>query len=234
MENYRLLALPLIIISSFSLANNDAYHIQDIRGVSSNISLHTKKNDDIDARLGFTGKLNLGVGLIGLTYNTPTEPFDNDGTVFGKLVISNFVIGASLNIVNQDYDYMDKLDYSKLSFTGNYVHTGSTGIGNIGIKSTIYKIDITESSFSESYESQHTFLTLGYMTYVNEFYYRVDFNYDVSEQDILELENKIGWTNQSIDINLAYNYYDYGQGSTSQDAPDLSTKNLELSLGIKF
>ncbi|WP_162922410.1 hypothetical protein [Aliivibrio sp. EL58] len=234
MKNYRFLTLSLIIMSSSSLAKNDMHHVKDIRNVSSNISLHTKKNDGIDSRLGFTGQVNLGVGLIGLTYNTPAEPFDNDGTIFGKIVINNFVIGSSLNIVNQDYDYMNKLDYSKFSFTGNYVHTGSTGTGNIGIKSTIYEFDLTESSISDSYEFQHTFLTLGYMTYINEFYYRVDFNYDVSEQDILELENKIGWTNQLIDINLAYNYYDYGIGATSQNAPDLSTKNVELSLGMNF
>lgn len=208
-NNILLSTAALTIISSAAFAND--FHVQDPRFTGNNVSISTTKSMESnapEARMAIDGQISLGTAAITLGYaDNPSA--DSDLTIGGKFSGKNFNAYGSYNMQPLDESGIT-LDRNILTLGGNFVMDTGFGSSNIGlayksvnISSNVPFLEDDGSGFS---------LNAGSLFLFGDMYYRGDIILDMIIEDStgFNIENKLGWTNQALDIHLSADYGDYG------------------------
>ncbi|WP_122034554.1 hypothetical protein [Aliivibrio sp. EL58] len=234
-NNLLISTAALSFISSAAFAND--FHVQDPRFTGNNVSISTTKSMESnarDARMAIDGQISLGAAAITLGYaDNPTA--DSDLSIGGKFSGKNFNAYGSYNIQPLDEQGLT-LDRSTLTLGGNFVMDTGFGSSNIGLA---YK-SFNTSSNEPLLETDNSGLSLnaGSLFLFGDMYYRGDIILDMVFEDStgLNIENKLGWTNQALDIHLSADYGDYGYQYLGSVGTDFGDKEIffGLHLGYNF
>ncbi|GEA59108.1 hypothetical protein [Vibrio comitans] len=178
----------------------NTYHAQDVRNVQTKLEADYFTHDSFDGyavggEFGIGDKASVGVTYTALEYTWNDWRGNENSTdsdaiaVTGQYNINeNIVIDALWNVSG---------DYDQLTFGANYVADASFGVWNLGANYSMG--DLNDSADFEA----------GVLIPFGDFYYRGDFTYFLDSGYDTEFENKLGWTNGTVDINASYNMYEF-------------------------
>ncbi|GEM81510.1 hypothetical protein [Vibrio superstes] len=182
-------------------AQRTGYHAQDIRNVQTKLEADYFTHDNFDGYavggdFGIGDSASIGVQYTALEYTWNDfrgreKSSDSDAVaITGQYNINeNIVIDALWNVSG---------DYDQLTFGANYVADASFGVWNLGANYSMG--DLNDSADFEA----GVLIPFG-----GDFYYRGDFTYYLDSGYDSEFENKLGWSNGTIDINASYNMYEF-------------------------
>ncbi|GAB7219691.1 hypothetical protein [Vibrio comitans] len=178
----------------------NSYHAQDVRNVQTKLEADYFTHDNFDGyavggEFGIAGKASVGVTYTALEYTWNDRLGRENSTDSDAIAITgqynineNIVIDALWNVSG---------DYDQLTFGANYVADASFGVWNLGANYSMG--DLNDSADFEA----------GVLIPFGDFYYRGDFTYFLDSGYDTEFENKLGWTNGTVDINASYNMYEF-------------------------
>ncbi|GEA52702.1 hypothetical protein VIN01S_35060 [Vibrio inusitatus NBRC 102082] len=181
-------------------SKTEGHHAQDVRNVQTKLEADYFTHDHFDGYavggdFGITDKASIGVTYTALDY-TWNDRLGRENSSDSDMIAltgqyninENIVIDALWNVSG---------DYDQLTFGGNYVSDASFGVWNIGANYSM-------GDYNDSFDFE-----AGVLIPFGDFYYRGDFTYYLDAGYDTEFENKIGWTNGSIDVNASFNMYEF-------------------------
>ncbi|MEZ9912852.1 hypothetical protein AB4346_08530 [Vibrio breoganii] len=177
------------------------YHAQDVRNVQTKLEADYFTHDNFDGyavggEFGINDKASIGVTYTALEYTWNDRlgrenSSDSDAiAITGQYNINeNWIVDALWNVSG---------DYDQVTFGANYVGDAQFGVWNVGAN-----YSMGDSNDSADFEAGVL------IPFAGNFYYRGDFTYFLDASYDSEFENKLGWTNGSVDINASYNMYEF-------------------------